>query len=254
MLRKLLIVFFVLLIVWALYQLIVYRTIRPTSPQSQTQPTQQPTGKPKNPVIIRVNSSSYAVFLQKITNPAKLTLIPNFLEKRTSGEIIQQHTCRFGTNGGFYTPEYAPVGLFITNSKTLGQTNTSTLTNGFFIKHTDNTLKLSLTPPTSGVAFALQSGPYMTPTTKLTIRNDEHARRVLVARTKNDEWYFIALTDQENHYEGPLLSEVPEVLGKLPQDVSEALNLDGGSASAFYSEKETKLGELTLIGSFFCGI
>ncbi len=92
----------------------------------------------------------------------------------------------------------------------------------------------------------------MTPTTIIRIQNDELTRRMLVARS-GDQWYFLAITDQDNTFNGPLLSDVPKILGKVPIVIDEALNLDGGSASAFYSAHGARLGELTPIGSFFCG-
>ncbi|MCX6724478.1 MAG: hypothetical protein NTV20_00040, partial [Candidatus Shapirobacteria bacterium] len=54
---------------------------------------------------------------------------------------------------------------------------------------------------------------------------------------------------------GPLLADLPQIVGEigetLGEDFKTALNLDGGTASAFLSQKKT-IKEYTLIGSFFC--
>ncbi len=200
---------------------------------------------------IKLGEYTFATFWQKI-DAATLKLIPNFDEKRTASEIIEREQCSYGASGGFYTTDNKPTGLFISDGTNFSSSVTNATFNGFFIKN-QNTISIQLSPPNSPLDFALQSGPYMTPKTKLGIRNDSLARRVLVARTQNNTWYFLAITEKDNSFNGPLLAAVPDILGKLPLGISEALNLDGGSASAFYSARGARLGELTPIGSFFCG-
>ena len=77
----------------------------------------------------------------------------------------------------------------------------------------------------------------------------------MVATTVTNAVLFFVLYDRENPYQGPLLSEVPFLLTQwqkqTTQEVRDAINLDGGSASAWYSEGFF-LQELTAVGSFFC--
>jgi hypothetical protein len=184
--------------------------------------------------------------------PGILHLIANFQEKKTSGELLEDGRCAYGTNGGFYIPEHLPLGLFITNGKQYGVSTVSSAANAYLVRRGD-TLSIDQTAPVGPVAFALQTGPYILPAVIPTIASDEHARRVVIAHTKDNAWYFLAFTNPESAYEGPLLSEIPALVQKLPQTFVEALNLDGGTASAFYNEDGARFGELTTVGSFLCG-
>lgn len=216
---------------------------------STTLAQQAQTGASPTPIA----TGGYSVFSQKI-RPDTLTLIPNFTEAKTSSELIDEHGCTYGANGGYYTTVNKPLGLFITGRAQLGATTTSSAANAFLSKYPNGTLALSqIPPPADAVEFALQAGPHLIPGITPRITSDEHARRVLIANTSNNEWYFLVITHRENAYDGPLLSEIPSLLAKLPQNVTEALNLDGGTASAFYSEDGARFGELTMVGSFFCG-
>lgn len=193
---------------------------------------------------ITVNNKTYIVYRQEISYD--LRLIPNFEEQNTSTKLMER--CTYGANGGFYTQDNKPIGLFISDGILLSRAVSNTTLNGFFVK-TDH-FALTRQPPTNSVEFALQSGPYITSQSILKIRSDTYSRRILIARS-DSRWYFVAITERNNTFSGPLLVELPKLVGEL--DFDEALNLDGGSASALYSESGVRLGELTPIGSFFCG-
>ncbi len=201
---------------------------------------------------VTLQDHDFLIYWQMI-NPKGLILIPNFLEKKTSALLKEDNTCLYGVNGGFYTPEHTPIGLFVSNHTLLSKASINQTLNGFFVKNIDGSLALTRNQPNSDSAFALQSGPYIVPGVALNIKKDSFDRRVLIARTDSDAWYFIAITDKENSFSGPKLLHIPTIVQSLPIGVSEALNLDGGSASAFYNDKGVRLGELTAIGSFFCG-
>lgn len=105
---------------------------------------------------------------------------------------------------------------------------------------------------------AVQAGPILILDGKprtLSIKNDENERRIVVAKTNDDKVLFLAIYKKDSAYIGPKLSEVPNLLQEFTQEtdieISSALNLDGGTASAFYTEG-VSLGELTKIGSYFC--
>ena len=191
-----------------------------------------------------IDNRTYFVYWREIEK--NLTLIPNFERKIASSRLMDN--CTYGANGGFYTEDFKPIGLFISDGALLSTAIGNATFNGYFVK-TDH-FSLTRQPPTDSVEFAVQSGPYVTPKSRLNIKNDTYARRVLVGRSGNT-WRFLAITEKENTFSGPILADLPTLLGDL--NIDEALNLDGGSASAFYSESGVRLGELTPIGSFFCG-
>ena len=217
------------------------------TPIQQTK-EEQPPASPADATVM-LGDTTFSVYWQKI-NANNLSLIPNFDEKKTAREIIEEHGCQYGVNGGFYSSQHQPIGLFVARGIKSPAVTNSTF-NGFFSSDGEG-LSITRNAPTATVDFAIQSGPYITTASELRIGNDEPARRVLVVRV-NTGWYFLAIAEENNTFGVPLLSDVPKILSKLPMDIDEALNLDGGSASVFYSQNGVRLGELTPIGSFFCG-
>lgn len=220
-----------------------------SSPRRTTAPTPTVASPSPAPQLV----GNYSMYLQPIA-PDTLRLIPNFTQQKTSSDIMEEHGCAYGANGGYYTTTKTPLGLFVAEGIQLGSQTTSSAANAFLVKHSDGTLAISQTPPsTDTVSFALQAGPYLIPGVTPRITNDEHARRVLIGRTKEGIWHFIVIVHSENAYDGPLLSEIPTLLAKGRIPFTEVLNLDGGTASAFYNVGGHRFGELTMVGSFFCG-
>jgi uncharacterized protein YigE (DUF2233 family) len=228
-----------------------------------------------NKYEVEFNQNKYSIYLQKITEPKNLSLIPNFSEKLDSSEIMKNNNCKYGINGGFYTHENKPLGLFFSNNQFIQDTvHQNVLFNGYFSKTYENKLNINTKIPAfeksdtdNQYQFAFQSGPYFTPQTKLNINNDESARRMLVGESDKEEFYFLAITTLENTHSGPLLADLPQIIFLLNSQLNAKpalpagrrytlnalLNLDGGSASAFYSDTGIQLSELTPIGSFLCG-
>ncbi len=216
-----------------------------------------------SPFIVAKGESMYALYLQKIIIPNQLTLIPNFTEKLSSQTILETNKCTYGSNAGFYTKENTPLGLFITNNiRLVSSIHSNIFFNGFFYKTHGNNLGLSdQAPPLGTVTFVFQSGPLFTPQTQLLIKDDKPARRILISETEANEFYLLAVTNKDNNHSGPLLSDLPEIISRFNSSKHTAvssklllvLNLDGGSASAFYSTQGKVLSEFTPIGSFLCG-
>ncbi|MBI4058522.1 phosphodiester glycosidase family protein [Candidatus Gottesmanbacteria bacterium] len=204
--------------------------------------------------MVVVNQKSYSVFVQAVGDPSQLILIPNFKDKILSREIIENNGCLYGINGGFYTTKNTPLGLFYTKGVYYEKKlHRSTLTNGYvFFK--DRTLHISTSPPASeSTDFVFQTGPFFTPSTQLSIVNDEPSRRMLVGIDSRENGYFIAVVSRENVHSGPLLADLPQIAGKLNPTFTQLVNLDGGSASAYYIKYKVQYSELTPIGSFLCG-
>lgn len=244
---------FILFILAAIGAIFIFRQTQEPVP---VEPTTQPTGvelpdtSPDFEVVI--DERIYSVYWQAIEGN-KISLIPNFEDRRTSTQLMEEYACDYGITGGFYSTDYKPIGLFVYDGITLSSAKFDETFNGFLVKESDGDLLITKSPPTENISFALQSGPYIGLQTTLRIREDDFERRMVVAKTDDDIWYFVAITEKENLYSGPKLAQVPDVLRKLPLSIDVALNLDGGSASAFHNTGGVDLGELTPIGSFFCG-
>lgn len=207
------------------------------------------------PAAVDLNNVSYGIYFQEVGSD--LTLIPNFSEKKSTEKVFAENGCKYGANGGFYKKEGGALGLFARNGKIMGEEITSATFNGYFWKKGAD-MGLDWSKPEGWIQtdFILQSGPLFDVefSGKGKFVDEEQRRRVLAASDKGGKFYFVVIFEKDNSYGGPKLSEIAEILRKSKfRDFDRALNLDGGSASAFYGENGAKLWEIANVGSFLCG-
>lgn len=200
----------------------------------------------------------YLLYMQAVSFPNQLTLIPNFTDKKSSKILLEEDNCRYGINAGFYTTDDQPLGLFMTNNQKLSpEIPNSLLLNGFFYKNNDGTIEIASHAPQENPEFIFQSGPLFTPYTQLKINNDASERRNVIGKTTDGKFYFISIVTAENNKNGPLLADLPAIFQTF-NNASELqfallLNLDGGSAAAFFDNSGNAMEELTYVGAFICG-
>lgn len=166
------------------------------------------------------------------------------------------HSCQSGINGGFYDTDGQPLGLFVAG-QIASKAIRSSLLNGFFTINA-GTPSISQTPPEGNVRLGLQTGPRLLEdgsALPLRILRDERARRMVAAISSVNDVVFIALFSPDSVFDGPLLGDTPAIIRAISQqeniNLVQAINLDGGSASAFYNQT-VSLEELTPVGSMFC--
>jgi uncharacterized protein YigE (DUF2233 family) len=217
-----------------------------------------PSPTPNNSLEYLVENQPFRVASFIVKNPAAISLIPNFTQKNSSLSVAKNSQCTMLTSGGFYSKANNPIGLFISDGKQIGTYQTNALFNGFFSVQTNENAIIGDQIPESTSPLALQSGPLLITdgvVRKLSIRDDEPARRIVMAQTNDNAIVFLALYSGENTFQGPKLADVPQHLKKIENllgiSITNALNLDGGSASVFIA-KDYSLSELTPVGSFFC--
>lgn len=207
------------------------------------------------PIAVLLNGRELEVYYQEIKG--SLSLIPNFADKESSEKVFLDNNCKYGANGGFYTKEGGPLGLFAANGKIIGEELKSSTFNGFFWGKGGNFwLELTVPRDLENVDFALQSGPLFDVgySGKGSFLEEDQKRRVMVVDDNSGKFYFVAIIEKGNNFGGPKLSEIAEVLrASKIANFNRALNLDGGSASAFYGENGEKFWEIVNVGSFFCG-
>lgn len=212
----------------------------------------------KNMKEISFNDKDYLFLSQKIDSPERLQLWPNFTEKTTSTDLFDNYHCRFLTNGGFYDQQDRPLGWFFSQEKIWKKEVKSALLNGFFFQNQEGKVMIEDTFPSSPSIWGLQTGPILIFQGKplsFKITNDEQARRMVAALSLKDELFFLVVTGSESLVSGPLLADLPKIIEKignnLGQNFKTAVNLDGGTASAFFNQEKT-IKEYSWIGSFFC--
>ncbi len=236
-------------------------TQRTVSPDTDSPtPTQNPSAPPEelrdgNRILFGDESYTYRYF--RAPDPAKLFLIPNFSSRTTAADLAIGHRCISGINGGFYDTASNPLGGFMSDGKVWKTPVANRLIDGFVWK-TDESLHITLETPPADALFYLQAGPLLLiggVPTRISIRDDEPRRRSVGAVTPNGEGIFLIIHRKESVYEGPLLAVLPDLILSIGKqegwNLRDAVNLDGGSASAFVSES-VSLQELSHVGSLFC--
>lgn len=210
-------------------------------------------------VSVSYKNVDYKASWTKVSNPKSISLIPNFNEKLDSSDVYQNLGCNTLTSAGFYSKEEKPLGLFIYDGVTLGREVESALLNSFFVITKNGMASIDKAlPAESDLKIALQSGPLLINnglSERLSIIDDEEARRLAVAITDTNEVIFMVFYKEESVFQGPLLQDMPDIINvfqnKTGVIIKSATNLDGGTASSFQS-KTLQLSELAHSGSFFC--
>ena len=211
---------------------------------------------------IPYNDNTIRILIQKIPSTNTLSLIPNFTDNVSGKALVSNNNCKSGINAGFYTKDQKPLGLFYTGGKRYGDPIESNLITGFFVQEASGKRMITenYTQNDALYAFAFQAGPlfFLPKTTPPSIINDEYKRRSLLGMD-GENLYMMSMHNPDNLFMGPKLSDVPIVLSSLAVQnnipLKTVLNLDGGSASFFYTSElgeQNELGELTSIGSLLC--
>lgn len=255
----------ILFVATIIYLLFFYKTgPSPKTPPSVSPPTPTNNNEPVEIPEISLNSLTLRYRYRQIQDNELIKLIPNFDKQQSSDQIIKNNNCSFGINGGFYLPENKPLGLFEINETKLGKYSPSHTFNGFLRQSIDNHLAIidynTLQSLSSSSQFILQSGPLynLNQTPKINFADPKAARRHIIAQDSKRNTYIFSIFGTESSYDGPTLNQIydffdhPEI--KKIADFTIALNLDGGSASAFYNQnQQVHVREIKPIGSFLCG-
>ncbi|HUD19061.1 MAG TPA: phosphodiester glycosidase family protein [Patescibacteria group bacterium] len=231
----------------------------PATPTHSNPPTSiTPTATGIAPIAHTVSygDESYAYELIR-ANPKHVSLIPNYTKKLEFMAMITAAGCKAAISGGFYDTDFQPLGLIVIDGNIQNNAITSGLLDGFFtIDSTGKAEITALKPETA--ALALQSGPVIMANGNpidLSIHNDEHARRMVVAVAPDQTLVFITVFTSDSVFDGPLLANLPQIIASIAANESvptlDAINLDGGTASAFFSPNRA-LSEIRPVGSVFC--
>ncbi len=149
--------------------------------------------------------------------------------------VMQRENCIAGVNGGYFDPQYAPVGLLVSGGRVVAPQQKARLLSGVVSVvngrvQVQRSAEFSLkTKPTS----ARQCGPFLVDGGKAVpgLNNSREARRTFVLTMSNGR-AAIGFCSHVTLSRLASLLATPEIIagGK----VQRALNLDGGSSSGFW--------------------
>jgi Phosphodiester glycosidase len=157
----------------------------------------------------------------------------------TLSDIMSREKCVVGVNGGFFKPDFRPVGLLISDGKLIAPLQPARLMTGILSgsTHEMRIQRLREFSRQEKTNAAVQSGPFLVDHDEAVPGLDEShvARRTFVATGTNDRAVLGTCSEVS-------LGELAAILttARLAEDfkIQRALNLDGGSSSAFWFARE----------------
>ena len=151
---------------------------------------------------------------------------------------FQDHGCAAGVNGGFFHPDYRPLGLMIASGQRTHTLETSKLLSGVIYSDQKgiHLVRRAQFKDHPGITALLQTGPYLVEA-GATVRGlsaTDPRRRTFIATDWRGHWVIGATS-------ALTLAELGECLGSTAAltgwKVDRAINLDGGSSTGFYFDR-----------------
>lgn len=141
-----------------------------------------------------------------------------------------------GVNGGYFQLDGTPVGLLISDNRTIHQFETAKLLSGvvFVRDGKPGLVRSSRFPRFKEVSQAIQCGPFLVEGGRALsgLNNDRSAPRTFVFEGSNSVWGFGICRSVTLAEMGQILS-MSNLLGRT--SIISALNLDGGSSTQFWA-------------------
>ncbi|MGZ5021765.1 MAG: phosphodiester glycosidase family protein, partial [Chthoniobacterales bacterium] len=162
-----------------------------------------------------------------------LRVIDDSTVNHSLGEIMQRENCIAGTNGGYFDPDYAPVGLLVSQGRTIAPLRKARLLSGV-VSVANARVQIQRSAEFSAktkASAARQCGPFLVDRGRAIagLDNTRAARRTFVA-TSGDRVALgycshVTLAQLADLLASPILGD---------SRIERALNLDGGSSSGFW--------------------
>lgn len=169
------------------------------------------------------------------TKAATLRVIDNPAAEDDLAAVMQREHCVAGVNGGYFDPSNAPVGLLISDGRLIAPLRKARLLSGMMIVSNGRVQLLRFAEYSSrkNAIAALQCGPFLVDRGQPVagLEDTRSARRTFIVTGGSDRAGIGYCSDATLAQLGKILATT----GLAPElKVQRALNLDGGSSSAFW--------------------
>jgi exopolysaccharide biosynthesis protein len=167
-----------------------------------------------------------------------LRIIDNPEGERLAGMMKREkYVC--GVNGGYFDEQFKPIGLRIVNSQMLTPLKSARLITGvlFASPRGVQIVRAREFSRRQKIEAAIQCGPFLVDRSQRVggLNNSQHARRTFAA-TETNERALLGFCSEVS------LADLANILTKTPiaadLKIQRAINLDGGSSSAFWFARE----------------
>lgn len=160
-------------------------------------------------------------------------------------DAFHRNGCLAGVNGGFFQEDFRPLGLMVAAGQKIHRLENSKLLSG--VIYCDDKgihlMRRAAFVDHPEITALLQAGPYLIegglPVRGLSPRNSD--RRTFIATDWRRNWGIGTCSPLTLEELAELLSTVPFVTGWR---IDRAINLDGGSSSAFYFSRPNQEGDV----------
>jgi uncharacterized protein YigE (DUF2233 family) len=168
------------------------------------------------------------------TTSCTLRVIDNPGGERLVGVMkSNQYVC--GVNGGYFDENFKPLGLRVVNSEMIAPLQRARLITGVLIASSRGVqiLRAREFSPGKKVDAAIQCGPFLVDSSKPVrgLNDSAPARRSFAATARNDR-ALIGIASQVS------LASLAKILAAADLNIQRAMNLDGGSSTAFWFARE----------------
>ena len=159
--------------------------------------------------------------------------------RRVLADVMEQEKCLAGVNGGYFSSDYAPIGLVIVDGRTIAPLQRARLLTGVLTASLRGVqiMRTREFPRQQKFNAAVQCGPFLVDLGRPVrgLEETHQARRTFAAVAKPDRAALGFCSETS-------LAELANILAsaQLADDfkISRALNLDGGSSSGFWFARE----------------
>jgi len=176
-----------------------------------------------------------AVFSAKST---ALRVIDN-PDGQSLGAVMKRENCVCGVNGGYFDTEFKPLGLRVADGTIFSPLRRARLITGILLQSDRgiDVVRVSEFSRTKKIIAAVQSGPFLVEGNKRIrgLNDAQLARRTFAGIATNDRAFLGFCSDVS-------LAQLANILATAPvaadSKIRRAMNLDGGSSSAFWFARE----------------
>ena len=173
--------------------------------------------------------SAKSCALQVIDNP----------EGESLSTIMKREKCVCSVNGGYFDPEFKPIGLRISNGETFSPLRRARMITGVLLQSDRgiDVIRVGEFSRARRITSAIQSGPFLveSSTPVRGLNSSQLARRTFAGIANRDRALLGVCSDVS-------LSELANILATVAvagnSKIRRAMNLDGGSSSAFWFARE----------------
>lgn len=156
--------------------------------------------------------------------------------RESLADAMQRTGCLAGVNGGYFHPDFEPVGMLVSDGKVIRGPQRAKLLSGALVVTQHHVRLMRSTEPLPGknALQALQSGPFLVEGGKAVagLNDVRSARRTAVATSGKGRWALVSSSSLTLAEFGAILAQ-PDLM-PTGLKVERALNLDGGSSTALW--------------------